>query len=204
MRLEWGAKTPLADVYHRSLQFQERLRLKVSPRATWGIQRFRRAYQVPHNEISGAIRINLVGREPHGKVRAGIEFDELCDRLTDSLLELRETASGRPAVSRVVRIDREFPGPCRAQLPDLLVEWERHTQIEGLSSARIGTVVGPVPGYRSGNHVSGGVLLAAGPAVKQGAGDEPASIMDLGPTIATLLGCSLEGVDGQPLSLFER
>jgi predicted AlkP superfamily phosphohydrolase/phosphomutase len=204
MRLEWGAKTPLAHVYHGGLQLQERLRLKVSPQARWGIQRFRRAYQVPHNEISGAIRINLIGREPHGKVRAGIEFDELCDRLTDSLLDLRETASGRPAVCRVVRADRQFPGPCRGQLPDLLVEWERHTRIEGLSSTRIGTVARPAPGYRTGNHVSGGVLLAAGPAVKQDAEEVPASIMDLGPTIATLLGCPLAGVDGRPLSLFER
>jgi predicted AlkP superfamily phosphohydrolase/phosphomutase len=173
-------------------------------RATWGIQRFRRAYQVPHNEISGAIRVNLVGREPHGKVRAGTEFDELCGELTDHLLELRETSSGRPAVKRVVRADRHFPGPCRAQLPDLLVEWERHTRIDGLSSPRIGTVLRPAPDYRSGNHVSGGLLVAAGPSVTQGADDTPASIMDLGPTIGSLLGCPLDGVDGRALSLSER
>ena len=47
----------------------------------------RKAFAVVHNDISGAIRINMVGREPKGKVKPGAELEAFCAQLTQDLVQ---------------------------------------------------------------------------------------------------------------------
>src|SRR5262249_33893486 len=58
------------------------------------MRRRRRAYAMPLNEESGAIRINLRGREPDGLVAPGDEYDALVSELREAFLELRDSESG--------------------------------------------------------------------------------------------------------------
>ena len=64
------------------------------------MRRRRRAYAMPLNEESGAIRINLRGREPNGLVAPGDEYEALVSELRDAFLELRDSRIGPPACFR--------------------------------------------------------------------------------------------------------
>jgi predicted AlkP superfamily phosphohydrolase/phosphomutase len=120
--------------------------------------------------------------------------------LEAALLELVDPDTGHPVVDRVERSDRLFPGERRDALPDLFVVWNRERPITGLASERIGAVRADDPGFRPGNHVGDGFYILSGPRID---GDTPlardASIMDLGPTIATLLEAGLPDVEGRSL-----
>ena len=160
----------------------------------------RLAFQVEHNEISGAIRINLVGREPAGIVLPGAEYKHYCDSLSKELLALRIPETGQPLVEKVLSADDAYPGERRDELPDLFVVWTRQRLITGAQSQSIGTLHCLPPDYRSGNHTEGGFYLGVGPRVLPGRHHSaPASIMDLAPTVAALLNASLPGVEGTPI-----
>jgi predicted AlkP superfamily phosphohydrolase/phosphomutase len=159
----------------------------------------RLAYQLDHNEISGAIRINLVGREPAGTVLPGPEYEELCRKLTKELLALREPQTGEALVDSVLSTRDTYPGDYRDRLPDLFAVWNRRGPITGAMSPLLGTFMAAPPGYRTGNHLPGGFYLGVGPAISPSHHSEPASIMDLAPTVARLLRTSLPGRDGKPV-----
>ena len=157
------------------------------------------AYTVDHNEGSGAVRVNVAGREPRGMVRRGRELDELCDRLTNELLALTDPEDGHPIVERVLRSDRVYVGAHLDELPDLLVVWRRNAPIRGAASAAIGEVRVPAPNRRPGNHVEGGILFARGPAIGRDVQLPRADIVDLAPTLAAQVGVRLEDVDGRAI-----
>lgn len=159
----------------------------------------RLAYQVEHNEISGAIRINLAGREPAGRVLPGAEYERLCKALTNELLALRDPTTGDQLVEAVVAASEVYAGENRHRLPDLFAVWRRNAPITGAKSRLLGTLAAADPGYRTGNHVLGGFYVGAGPAVFPGQHHRPASIMDLAPTIARLLNAGLAGREGKPI-----
>jgi predicted AlkP superfamily phosphohydrolase/phosphomutase len=159
----------------------------------------RLAFQVEHNEISGAIRINLFGREPAGIVLPGEDYERICNRLTEELLALRVPETGERLVETVVRTDKAYPGEHRSELADLFVIWSRLSPITGAQSPSVGTLCSPPPGYRTGNHTEGGFYLGVGPRTLPGRSLRSASIIDLAPTVATLLNTCLPGAEGMPI-----
>lgn len=158
----------------------------------------RRYFLVPTNANSAGIRLNLVGREPHGKVRPGAEADAVVARLAADLRELIEPASGRPLVKEVIRSAEEFPGENVDLLPDLFVRWNRDEPITGASSARIGIVSGEdTSTRRTGDHRPGGAFFVRGPSAEAGVQLPSVHDEDFAPTLASLLGVSLADVDGR-------
>ena len=145
------------------------------------------AYCLP-TDLEGYIRVNLRGREPQGIVAPGEEYGQLLQTLTSSLLELRNAATGARIVRRVIAADDAFPGDRRAQLPDLIVQWDSAGPIEGITSQRIGAVTGESPDTRSGTHCGPGFVVAAGTGVSAGATLQAASILDLAPSILARMG----------------
>jgi predicted AlkP superfamily phosphohydrolase/phosphomutase len=175
-----------------------RRRFSLDTAASWTRAR-RHFHQVPHNELSGAIRINLRGREPEGRVSRGVEFEEWCRLLEEEAMSWVDPDTGRAVVDRVVRTDEAHPGAERSALPDLFVVWNRDRPIQGLYSPAIGVVRARDPGYRGGNHVADGFYVVAGPTVTTRGPSDPVSIVDLGPTLAGWLGVDLPGVSGRPI-----
>jgi predicted AlkP superfamily phosphohydrolase/phosphomutase len=163
-------------------------------------QRIRRAFQVDHNEISGAIRINLEGREPAGRIRPGRAQEDFCQLLTRELLDLVNPDTGKSIVDSVLRTEAIFKGEHLDCLPDLFVVWSRNAPITAAASPKIGEIRVTAPAYRTGNHVPDGFYLSAGPGVSKGEQLLSASIMDIGPTIAELLETSLPDTDGKPIA----
>src|SRR5581483_2053071 len=70
-----------------------------------------RAFAIPSNNMTSAIRINLKGREPFGAVAPGEENERVCQELIDGLLELENPATGAPAVQWVRRARELYQGP---------------------------------------------------------------------------------------------
>ncbi|MGH7785723.1 MAG: alkaline phosphatase family protein [Candidatus Binatia bacterium] len=156
-----------------------------------------RAYQAPNNEITPALRINVVGRDPAGRVRPGQEYEELRDFLAARLRALVNPATGRPALADVSLTDDVHPGEHRDVLPDVTGYWSAEAPIEALYSPGYGTVVGAHRDYRSGGHGPDGLLAVSGaPGRFVGA-----HIVDLAPTVLDLLGVPIPpGLDGRSLA----
>jgi hypothetical protein len=170
--LLWGARRLVPAGVRRAL----RARLPGKARSLWrwahGVESVyarRRAFALPTNNMTGAIRLNVKGREPSGLVAPGVEYDALCDALTEAMLELVNADTGRPAVRWVRRAAELYRGPRLGDLPDLFVEWDHDVPITTLSSPRIGTLTLPYRGDRTGDHRAGGLLLARGPGLRGGA-----------------------------------
>ncbi len=164
------------------------------------LQAHRHAFQLDHTEISGAIRVNLKGREPAGRIRPGKELEEFYASLSRDLLDLINPDTGKPIVEQVLRTDVLLNGEHRDCLPDLFVVWRRDAPITAAASPKIGELRIRTPEYRTGSHVGDGIYFGYGPSVTVGRQPCPASIMDVGPTIAALLNTPLPDTDGKPIA----
>jgi predicted AlkP superfamily phosphohydrolase/phosphomutase len=168
----------------------------------------------PHengNLVSG-IRLNLVGREPNGLVRAGRDLEEVCRGITEALLDIVEKKTGKPVVKRVLRTADFLQGEYVGHLPDLLVEWGEDYRVGTsalsggashllrVASDKIGVLEGAYSYCRTGDHRPEGLLIVFGPGVKPGHIERTISIMDFAPTFLNLFGVSHPGLDGTPLS----
>jgi len=146
----------------------------------------RRAFPVP-NDFSGAIRINLKGREPNGFVEPGEEYDQLCNEIIREFQVLEIPETGEKAVKDVFKIRDRYPGENADYLPDIVVMWRGDSPIHSLRSPRIGTISGEFLDERTGAHRPYGFLLAVGPNIKSGETLKDGNIMDIAPTILRLL-----------------
>jgi predicted AlkP superfamily phosphohydrolase/phosphomutase len=199
-RLESAVATPRQRMALAARRVKRRLRSIAQSQVDESLHLAERlAYRVDHNEMSGAIRINLVGREPAGIVFPGAEYNELCRSLRTELLALRDPVTGQALVESVLSTRDSYPGALQDRLPDLFAVWARHGSITGAVSASIGELRAPSPGYRTGNHLPGGFYIGVGPHVAPGRHARPASIMDLAPTAAWLLQTSLADREGRPV-----
>lgn len=168
-------------------------------------------FPLNNGQAVGGIRLNLKGREPAGLLAPGPEAEAFCRQLAADLLAIVDGRSGGPLVKRVLRTRDLYTGPHLDALPDLLVEWNDaeptgNTAVGGGAGARVrahSPAIGEVEGVntygRTGEHRADGWFIAAGPGIPAGDRSEPASILDLAPTFAALLGVTLEGVDGRPI-----
>jgi predicted AlkP superfamily phosphohydrolase/phosphomutase len=159
----------------------------------------RKAFLVPHNDISGAVRLNLVGREPNGRIHPGQEADEFCAQLTRDLMELKNLNTGEPMVKRVVRTADLYKGEHVGDFADLFVVWNKSGWVTSVGSPKIGVIAQTPSGVRTGDHTPNGLFMASTPGLTAGHRDEPISILDLAPTVASLLDITLSDVEGTPI-----
>jgi predicted AlkP superfamily phosphohydrolase/phosphomutase len=156
----------------------------------------RRYFAVPNNDAYGAIRVNLAGREPGGRVRPE-EFDAVCAEIERDLLDFFNVDTGERVVRRVLRTAELYRGPSMEHLPDLMVEWNRDAPVSRVHSAKAGQIEGQYTKCRTGDHSPFGIFCVTGHDVLRGAVSRSVSIMDFGPTIADRLGVALPDVDGR-------
>ncbi|UCB61071.1 MAG: alkaline phosphatase family protein, partial [Candidatus Bathyarchaeota archaeon] len=142
----------------------------------------------------GYIRINLLGREAAGTVKAGRDYDQLCTNIEDALKTFVDADTGEPAIEKVARSDQLFKqGPRQSILPDLLIQWTQKPAAnhQALTSPRYGSIPWPTPGLnpdgRSGNHRPEGFLLAVEDRIQPDSTTKDAHIIDLAPTVLALL-----------------
>ena len=141
----------------------------------------------------GNIVLNVRGREEHGIVEPGEEYERVRDEIAARLLELRGPG-GERIVAQAHRREDLFHGPELAKVPDLLVEFDRYAWLgKGNLKARSDSLWDSIEieggGEQSyvGSHRHEGIVVLAGPAVAPGApvGGE---LVDVAPTMLYLLG----------------
>jgi predicted AlkP superfamily phosphohydrolase/phosphomutase len=160
----------------------------------------RHAFTVHTNSVASAIRVNLVGREPAGKV-VPEDYEDYCRFLTAGFEALVDAASGRRIVAEVLRVAERYPGRYAMEFADLLVVWRGDAPITAVTSDALGVVdAGSPPAPEPpGNHHPGGWFVAAGPGMAPGAVPHPVAIVDLAPTVGAILGVELAGLAGVPI-----
>ena len=158
----------------------------------------RRFYMTPNNTVVGAVRLNMSGREPAGRIDSA-DRRKVLRWLADRLQELVNVDTGGPVVRRCVIAEDVYRRTPTDGFGDLFVEWERSAPIERVWSPATGTVAVPYDHWRQGDHVRQGRLLATGPGIEPGRRRAVASTPDVGATFAAAAGVRLEGVDGRPL-----
>ena len=146
-----------------------------------------RAFAVP-NANEGYVRLNLAGREPQGVVAAGEEYRALFDTIASQARELVVPDGGGLVLREAYDTDRVFPGPCRGNLPDLVLTWNPAAGcLDALDSPGLGRIAGKTPydtaPFYSGNHRPNAFLLARGPHVAAGSSLTGAHVLDIAPTV---------------------
>jgi predicted AlkP superfamily phosphohydrolase/phosphomutase len=134
----------------------------------------------PWNAQQG-IRINLQGREPHGTVRPGADYERLCDELRQALLEAIEPQTGAPVVDKVWKHEELYDGPFFEELPDLVFSLR-----PGFASSPLQPRLWAPTGWASGDHCLEGMFVVWG----RGAGTGHvmgACLIDIAPTALHLM-----------------
>ena len=158
----------------------------------------------------GDLFINLKGRDPHGIVEPGAEYEMVRNALIDRLGALVDPATGQRAVERVYRAEEIYSGPMLGSAPDLVIHW-RNTSYQPTESDRDKDNVF-VTRWReymnwptTGGHRLDAVLIAAGPGLRRGVTVDGARLIDLLPTWLRCLGQDIPGeLEGQVVEeLFE-
>lgn len=150
----------------------------------------------------GGLFINLKGRDPHGIVAPGSEYEAVRQAVIDRLGGLRDPETGENAVTRVCRREELFDGPMTNLAPDLFIEWRDDMYMPAEQEQDRDKVF--VTRWRkgmtwptSGSHRLEGVLIASGPQIRPGTQVSDATIFDLLPTWLRLLGQPVpEGLEG--------
>jgi predicted AlkP superfamily phosphohydrolase/phosphomutase len=145
-------------------------------------------------DLEGHIRINLRGREALGIVEPGVGYEELCSEIAAGLFTFIDPDSGSLVVKCVRRGDQLYPEVTnRRDLPDLIVRWNTTPAVnhQAVVSSHYGSIPWPTPGRipdgRSGHHVPEGFLIATGSHIQPASQIENAHILDLVPTVYSLL-----------------
>jgi predicted AlkP superfamily phosphohydrolase/phosphomutase len=135
----------------------------------------------------GDLFINLKGRDPHGIVEPGAEYESLRTAIIERLEALIDPSTGQKAVERVHRAEDLYHGPMLAWAPDLIIAW-RDTAYMPTETDRDKDAIF-VTRWReymnwptSGGHRLDGVLVASGPGLRRGVTVTGARIIDLLPT----------------------
>jgi predicted AlkP superfamily phosphohydrolase/phosphomutase len=145
-------------------------------------------------DLQGLVRINLRGRESQGIVEPGDEYEQLCTRIAEGLMEFVDADSKEPIIDEIRRADSFYTSvDQQGTPPDLLINWSKsacagHRTIV----SPFGNIDWPTPGInfdgRSGNHRNLGFVVSNDPMLHEGSTE--ASILDLAPTVCDYLGVS--------------
>jgi predicted AlkP superfamily phosphohydrolase/phosphomutase len=217
--LRWSWKHTPKRIKHKLSPIRDRLRAGMDGRqgqrssSISGLDPAKSKCFPVENALSvGGVRVNLVGREPDGIVRPGVEMDAFCEDLSRALLKIVDHDTGIPMIKSVRRTSDLYQGESLEHLPDLLVEWSddklvgaagsgnRKGSTVRLASEKIGIIEGVNSYCRTGDHRPEGLFIAFGAGIKAGRLERTVSIMDFAPTFADLLGAKLPQIDGRSIT----
>jgi len=154
-----------------------------------------KAYQF----IGGHIYINLRGREPHGIISPGEEYERLRRILISELKQLSDPSNGNHLIEHVWLREEIYSGEYVNEAPDILflpaTPYSRFTEYEFASNR----LVSLPPGI-SGDHSMNGIFILSGPGIRQGIRINNARIIDCAPTILYALDLGVPSdMDGRVL-----
>jgi len=157
--------------------------------------------------LFGNIFLNVKGREPHGIVQEGNDYERTATSLIDLLHQLRDPDDGEKVVSRVYRRQELYDGPFLDDAPDLLVVMRDYEYITRGGCEFTGESLFSRPAINhSGNHRMNGIAFFLGPGIRKNFRFSEIRIIDLLPSMLSIMGMPIPGnVDGRVVEeIFER
>ncbi len=162
------------------------------------------------NPYYPAIRINLKGRQPQGIVEPGRQYEEVRNRLIAALESWRNPETGEPIIPKAFRREEVYSGECLEEAHDIIPKWalcrgynyafKHSAKSPGQVWLSKIEVNGTDYSSKSGTHRDGAVFIARGPGLRAGSTVEGVRIIDLAPTILSLLGVPVPAdMDGRVL-----
>ncbi len=174
--IRWGPGRHVARRVYDILKLHGKISIPASP-IEWSSSR---AYTSVVSTGEG-VSVNLKGREPGGIV-APNDYERVRDDLAAALQGFRDPHTGQSPIGAIHRKEEILSGPFLDTAPDLLLV---PAPLYSLTHAR-GMV--ERADWLSGDHRVEGVLVATGPEVSPGPLEQPAHLIDLGPTTLAALG----------------
>lgn len=158
-----------------------------------------RAYRVDFFPYIDGIHLNVRGRQPHGLVDPGEEYEVLRTRIAESLASVVDPTTGQSIVHRVYRREELYDGPYVEEAPDLIVEYEpSYASGKAVDEPLVQQFRDEDLGKISGQHRKRGIFVAAGGPVSPFKELGTISILDVAPTVLYALGCPIpRQMDGQ-------
>jgi predicted AlkP superfamily phosphohydrolase/phosphomutase len=146
----------------------------------------------------GKIYINLKGREKHGIVNHGKEYEDILKEIEIKIRELKDPVTNEKIVTEIYRKNEIYNGKYSDIAPDLMVVLKDMSYLN-----HVGFLKGKIfyPPLQGGDHRLNGIFIAYGPDIKnQGKKIENLSICDIAPTILQIFNVSLlKDFDGKVL-----
>lgn len=158
----------------------------------------RRFFEVTNNNATGGVRINLQGREKDGIVRPGAEYDALCEQIAQDLRAFINLETHEPLVAEIIKTAERYSGPRLADLPDLLVTWNRKAPIRRVASPKTGVIENRQGDGRTGDHTMDGMFFVVGR--ERNVLNRRVPVVDFAATLVSLLGVASPGLEGRPIS----
>ena len=147
----------------------------------------------------GQIFINLKGRETHGVVNPGAEYDRVMAEVIEKLRGLKDE-NGELLIGPIWRREDLYTGPHCDESPDIqFLPSDMSNKPLGTLDLTSNKFITKVYG-NSGDHRMHGVMMGRGPDLVRGVSIEGARIIDYAPTILHTLGVDIPAdMDGRVL-----
>ena len=159
----------------------------------------------------GGIYINVKGREAHGTVERGEEYQRVKRELVEKLSGLKDPVSGETGILRIYDAEEIFRGPYRGDGPDLVVGYNvgYRASWDGAVGAADETVFADNVKSWSGDHCMDPFMVPGVFFSNRKIETRFPGIIDLGPTVLDLFGVNKPAhMDGaslfDPLAMDKR
>ncbi len=142
------------------------------------------------------ITINVKGREPHGTVSPGEEYEKLRDQVISELRDLADPVTGQKMENLVFRREEVYRGPYVENAPDIVYLFDGGRII---ATHQYKSSMFTPTDWKLGNgmHRREGIFLACGSSVKEGEILGSCDITDVTPTALYYLGVEIpDDMDG--------
>jgi predicted AlkP superfamily phosphohydrolase/phosphomutase len=159
-----------------------------------------RAYMMRTSFPAGAIQVNLRGRQPHGIVEPGPEYERVRDEVIAGLRGLTLRGGERP-IREVYRREELYSGPHLERAPDIVFLTSPDFTLGDRSDALVHRLDAVAAAAGRMVHRLEGIVSFTGRGVfRQGAALEGANILDVAPTLLYALGLPVPNdMDGRVL-----
>jgi len=148
----------------------------------------------------GQIFINLRGRDQHGIVEPGAEYEKIMGQVIEKLRGLIDPDTRKPLIGPIWRREDLYSGSHIEESPDIqFLPADMTNKPLGTLDLTSNKFITPVYG-NSGDHRMHGVMLGRGPEIRRGAQIDGARIIDYAPTILHSFGVEIPAdMDGRVL-----
>jgi predicted AlkP superfamily phosphohydrolase/phosphomutase len=131
--------------------------------------------------VEQGIFLNVVGREPYGKVQLGADYFKLRDKLIADLKAFKHPHDHGPVFDWVEPRENIYSGEYITSAPDIIFGIRGYSMV--VSEDAQPPIVCPWTQPRAGFHRRDGVLVLKGPMIRKGATLEKVGIEDVAPTL---------------------